>query len=42
MSTALSDPLASSAETWREQPDPEPAVPPALVPPHGVSWRERL
>ena len=42
MSTALSDPLATSAETWREQPDPEPAVPPALVPPRGVSWRERL
>ncbi|MFZ2012920.1 MAG: ABC transporter ATP-binding protein [Nocardioides sp.] len=42
MSTALSDPLATSAETWREQPDPEPAVPPALVPAQGVSWRERL
>ena len=42
MSTALSDPLATSAETWREQSAAEPAVPPALVPPRDAPWRERL
>ena len=43
MSTALSDPLATSAETWRERSAAEPAIPPELVPPsHGVSRRERL
>ena len=43
MSTALSDPLASSEETWREDSTAEPAVPPELVPPPpGTSRRERL
>ena len=42
MSTVLSDPLATSAETWRERSAAEPAIPPELVPPpHGVSRRER-
>jgi ABC-type multidrug transport system fused ATPase/permease subunit len=43
MSTALSDPLASSEATWRERSAAEPAIPPELVPPpHGVSRRDRL
>jgi ABC-type multidrug transport system fused ATPase/permease subunit len=42
MSTAASDPLATSAETWRDDARREPAVPAALVPPVGVSRRERL
>ena len=42
MSTAVSDPLATSADTWRERSAREPAIPPELVPPRGVSRRERL
>jgi len=42
MSTLASDPLVSSAETWRDRADREPAVPVELVPPHGVGRRERL
>jgi ABC-type multidrug transport system fused ATPase/permease subunit len=43
MSTAVSDPLASSRETWRERSTVEPAVPPELVPPPpGTSRRERV
>jgi ABC-type multidrug transport system fused ATPase/permease subunit len=42
MSTLLSDPLATSAETWREPGTREPAVPPELVPPRSASRRERL
>jgi ABC-type multidrug transport system fused ATPase/permease subunit len=42
MSTLASDPLATSAATWREANAHEPAVPPALVPPRGVSRRARL
>ena len=43
MSTVLSDPLATSEETWRERSAAEPAVPPELVPPpHGASRRDRL
>jgi ABC-type multidrug transport system fused ATPase/permease subunit len=42
MSTATSDPLATSADTWRARADHEPAIPPALVPPRGVSRRERM
>ena len=43
MSTVLSDPLATSQETWRERATAEPAFPPELIPPpHGVSRRERL
>ena len=42
MSTLTSDPLASSAQTWREAGDSEPAIPAELVPPRGASRRERL
>jgi ABC-type multidrug transport system fused ATPase/permease subunit len=43
MSTALSDPLASSAETWLDRAKRAPAIPPELVPPpRGTSRRERL
>jgi hypothetical protein len=42
MSTAPSDLLSSSAATWLDRSEREPAVPPALVPPRGVSRRERL
>ena len=47
MSTAVSDPLATSAETWRERSTPEPAIPPppppSWSPPRdGVSRRDRL
>jgi ABC-type multidrug transport system fused ATPase/permease subunit len=42
MSTLVSDPLATSAETWRERDRHEPPIPPELVPPpHGTSRRER-
>ena len=37
MSTALSDPLASSADTWREHAVADPAVPPELVHPRTAS-----
>ena len=42
MSTAVSDPLATSRETWREPSAPDPVIPPELVPPVGVSRRERV
>ena len=43
MSTAVSDPLASSADTWRDRTAAEPAIPPELVPPpHGTPRRQRL
>ena len=43
MSTVVSDPLATSAATWRDHNAHEPAVPPELVPPpRGVGRRERL
>jgi ABC-type multidrug transport system fused ATPase/permease subunit len=42
MSTLVSDPLATSAQTWREPGDREPAVPPELVPPRGAGRAERL
>jgi ABC-type multidrug transport system fused ATPase/permease subunit len=42
MSTLVSDPLATSAETWRDRDAREPAVPPELLPPRDVSRRERL
>jgi ABC-type multidrug transport system fused ATPase/permease subunit len=42
MSTLASDPLATSAETWRDRGSREPAVPAALVPPRGVTRRERV
>ena len=43
MSTAPSDPLATSAETWREPRVGEPAIPRRAGPaPHGVSRRERV
>ena len=43
MSTVVSDPLVTSAATWREHGIHEPAVPPELVPPpRGTSRRERL
>ena len=43
MSTAVSDPLATSADTWRDQGFHEPAISPELVPPpRGTSRRERL
>ncbi|MGI8523249.1 MAG: ABC transporter ATP-binding protein [Nocardioides sp.] len=37
----MSDPLVSSRETWREHSAAEPAIPPELLPPTGVSRRER-
>jgi ABC-type multidrug transport system fused ATPase/permease subunit len=42
MSTLASDPLATSAETWRDHSSREPVVPAELVPPRGVSRRERM
>jgi ABC-type multidrug transport system fused ATPase/permease subunit len=42
MSTLASDPLATSAETWRDRDIREPAVPVELLPPRGVGRRERL
>jgi len=42
MSTAVSDPLETSRETWREHDVVDPVIPPELVPPVGVSRRERL
>src|SRR4051812_37512255 len=43
MSTALSDPLATSEETWRQRSTAEPSIPPELVPPpSGTPRRERL
>ena len=43
MSTVVSDPLATSPETWRERSTVEPAIPPMLVPPPtGTPRRERL
>ena len=42
MTTLASDPLATSAETWREPDTHEPAIPVELVPPRGASRRERL
>ena len=42
MSPALSDPLATSSDTWRDHAVAEPAVPPELVPPRDAPWRERL
>jgi hypothetical protein len=41
MSTAPPDLLSTSAETWREADEREPVIPLALVPPRGVSRRER-
>jgi ABC-type multidrug transport system fused ATPase/permease subunit len=46
MSTLVSDswaadPLATSAETWRELGTREPAVPPELIPPRGAGRRQR-
>jgi ABC-type multidrug transport system fused ATPase/permease subunit len=41
MSTLASDPLATSAETWREHAEHDPPVPATLIPPRGVSRRER-
>jgi ABC-type multidrug transport system fused ATPase/permease subunit len=41
MSTLASDPLVTSAETWRDRGPAEPPVPAALVPPQGVGRRER-
>jgi ABC-type multidrug transport system fused ATPase/permease subunit len=37
-----SDPLATSAETWRDRGSVEPAVPVELVPPSGATRRERM
>ena len=43
MSTLASDPLVTSAETWREHGHREPAIPAELVPPPtGVGRRERV
>jgi ABC-type multidrug transport system fused ATPase/permease subunit len=43
MSTAVSDPLATSADTWLDRSVREPAIPADLVPPpHGASRGERL
>jgi len=43
MSTLTSDPLATSAETWRDRDSREPAVPVELIPPpRDVGRRERL
>jgi ABC-type multidrug transport system fused ATPase/permease subunit len=43
MSTLASDPLVTSAETWREHGHREPPIPAELVPPPpGVSRRERI
>jgi ABC-type multidrug transport system fused ATPase/permease subunit len=43
MSTVLSDPLATSEETWRDHAVTEPAIPPELIPPpQGTPRRERL
>jgi ABC-type multidrug transport system fused ATPase/permease subunit len=42
MSTLASDPLATSAETWRARDVREPAVPLELLPPRGVGRAERL
>ncbi len=42
MSTAPSDLLDTSAETWRARTDREPAIPPELVPPLSATRRERL
>jgi ABC-type multidrug transport system fused ATPase/permease subunit len=42
MSTLASDPLATSADTWRDRSSREPAVPPELIPPRGAGRRERL
>ncbi|HEY2879574.1 ABC transporter ATP-binding protein [Nocardioides sp.] len=43
MSTAVSDPLASSADTWLDRSAREPAIPAELVPPpDGTSRRQRL
>src|SRR4051794_23127630 len=43
MSTALSDPLSTSEETWRQRSTAEPSIPPELVPPpSGTPRRERL
>ncbi|HEX4687432.1 MAG TPA: ABC transporter ATP-binding protein [Nocardioides sp.] len=43
MSTVVSDPLASSVDTWHERDWHEPAVPPELIPPpHEVGRRERV
>jgi ABC-type multidrug transport system fused ATPase/permease subunit len=42
MSTLESDPLVTSAETWRDLGDPEPVVPVELVPPRAATRRERL
>ena len=39
--SAASDPLATSAATWREPGTREPAIPPELVPPVGGSRRDR-
>ncbi len=42
MSTLASDPLATSAETWRDRDTHEPAVPAELIPPADAGWRERM
>jgi ABC-type multidrug transport system fused ATPase/permease subunit len=43
MSTLVSDPLVTSAETWREPGHREPAIPSELVPPpKGVGRQERV
>jgi ABC-type multidrug transport system fused ATPase/permease subunit len=43
MSTAVSDPLATSRDTWREHGVHEPAIPPELVPPpRGTPRGERV
>ena len=42
MSTLASDPLATSADTWRDRDLREPAVPLELVPPRGAGFGERL
>jgi ABC-type multidrug transport system fused ATPase/permease subunit len=42
MSTAPPDLLSTSADTWNDRADREPAIPPELVPPRGATWRERM
>jgi ABC-type multidrug transport system fused ATPase/permease subunit len=42
MSTVVSDPLETSRDTWRDHGVVDPVIPPELVPPVGVSRRERV